>query len=1419
MDQFSLFDMMTARWANFDSQESQSRIILEPILEETSDDDEETKELWSISQYETSWSSSSDTGSVIKLDSFGQEADCISERDFLCPPKRRRHEWGDVLAESTPKRYDHKVRVDTLLDEPDFHKRRFRLEENTTHEYNSDSESSLSRTSSLIQFESLEKQLQNENQLYSSSPLLFTYDPSDGNKYSTAVSSAPYKVANVTVDVDKTVSADKTIYSDSVAFKGVTGNFTYYNHHQYSGGECDSLIETGATSNESDDSTKKCSCTVRSEDLTQQKGKSSLENLSEDSGYCEHSIQLRQKSRSSRQIEPDSEICTVFSTRQFLKRPVSDPTNGGGFIGSTFGKQPPVIASDCACEAGSDRGVCKCNKKSPGKLLCRDEEISQRTSSGMYVNTTLKISTMDSANSTDGADAKNTNKRRRNTQSLLKTSSHSLPNIFYHSTGDGEDRALFCLTSDFSSETTPGRFIVTSANSSKRSSVGRDPYTDFLKVTSYPEGLNSYESSDSFDDIDFYSGGDSVCSGSIAQQNLDLNNFRVARKSKGPQFIQPKPVNVTASCNNLTALDYGDQYGTRMKMSDHFKKKINEQRSFIENPEITLLDEISYNFDRNLSIMNDQKPDYDPACHEMTIGVLCIKPPQPPPRSSKKIISAPPSSPPPLPPRSCEKSVSKDSLSFDRDPTNLVTCYAASLERCNFTLADSMSTIDKACEEEKEIPTYKYNFSVSQHNRLILSTPNLSSFDGSTEKRSSVEIKDEKGPMTGILNTTVSKGSLFKEVSFHPIVAEISWKNQHDSDSPDDEEEDDDDDDDDDHAEDADDDDDSEDDEKSEQPDHHHHHVMISNDHSVSVLLPERDSEIMDNVPKADEPTDKCAGSVVDNTTPVSRIMVVQEETSRRLAAHESSSAKSNNVMDMTNNSSVLVSAKSAPIKSEKKRKGGFFSRLSNLRFSLRKSSKNKNNNNKSEVVSDAKNGRRGSKKSENVEIETSRDFIYIPLKEPIVRRDERVNNEISGSGGDTTNVDYYQHSPRFNQRSNNVRRMNGDSSDYYRSMEGTVVVSTKPPLPKQPPRVVGVCAKRHGDITHAPRASSTPREIDVHRRYMDISSTPEHHHQYHRHQRPGTTAMISENKIGLIETNLDTHETIITGKTRSLMELGTQRLTHPNVLTSEIHHHTLPVDEPKRPHKSMEFLLDKENQRYTLPPENELQKTHETPLSEHQLRVQASLQRLNIPDWYKQYNTSLKPAENRNLGTTPTTNYRKRNTEYGKWAGLSSKTTSLSSLGSQRADKGSLLLSPSSHSHHGNTGFSRWSTSHLNSTQTSPSISGRSSFSRGTVNSNYMSGHSFINPNVGTNIRSSYRQPYLGWRSQEKLAQPRTPAERLASTLLSQQQQQEKNRKPEPENAEIQTSIKEVTSAIVHYVNDQNSRNSRSRSTSPNLR
>lgn len=189
-------------------------------------------------------------------------------------------------------------------------------------------------------------------------------------------------------------------------------------------------------------------------------------------------------------------------------------------------------------------------------------------------------------------------------------------------------------------------------------------------------------------------------------------------------------------------------------------------------------------------------------------------------------------------------------------------------------------------------------------------------------------------------------------------------------------------------------------------------------------------------------------------------------------------------------------------------------------------------------------------------------------------------------------------------------------------------------------------------------------------------------------------------------------------------------------------------------------------------PPENELQKNHDNnaALSEHQLRVQASLQRLNIPDWYKQYTTTAAAAaaasKNGTAGYVPGSFTKKRNSDASRWAGLNSKTTSLSSLGSHRSDRSPLLLSPSSHSHHGQTGFSRWSTSHLNSSQTSPNASTRGSFSRGgTPNASMMSSSSSgPNPHIitsGGGVRSSFRQPYMGWRSQEKLSQPRTPSER----------------------------------------------------------
>ncbi|XP_041774812.1 uncharacterized protein LOC121595177 isoform X5 [Anopheles merus] len=696
------------------------------------------------------------------------------------------------------------------------------------------------------------------------------------------------------------------------------------------------------------------------------------------------------------------------------------------------------------------------------------------------------------------------------------------------------------------------------------------------------------------------------------------------------------------------------------------------------------------------------------------------------------------------------------------------------------------------------------------------------------------------------------------------------------------------------------------------------------------------------------------------------------------------------------NNSSLIKNFKNG--KAEKKGKT-FLSRISSgFRFSFRNKSKkamavggagagggmlkqsssftapSNNNNNNNHHIS-AKNGRGGGSASNSGKENVSADFIFIPLKDRRPnqpRADEpptylqrqisaagvTVDDSFTGAEDEPDDCEIAVTRPGGSSyyRSGSSTALHGEGSGPEQHRGGNHVLSSKPPLPKQPPRVVGVCAKRSSASpakhAHAPRGSPTPPPREAEQDELDTSAvpygaqrrSPSQPHQYATangsygcassasyyrdgpdtvsidggyedeyyygagggaglvHQRGST--MGSEQKIGLIETNLDTHETIISGKTRSLMELGggqhyrgvyhhlqqqhqhQQPHHHHHQNQSAVHGHQLQVhndpaqpngapdhhshhhrqpgggDGPGRPHKSMEFLLDKENQRNVLPPENELQKSHETGtnLSEHQLRVQASLQRLNIPDWYKQYSGKDGPGSatpagpitaagtaGASTGTGGGGILRKRNSDVGRWTGLSSKTTSLSSLGSHRSDRSPVMLSPSAHSHHGQTGFSRWSTSHLNSNQTSPSVSTRGSFTRGGLNASVISGYSTASAATGANhgngsstIRNSFRQPYLGWRSQEKLSQPRTPAERLASSLLQQQQgsskqkdhqqqqqqsneqkgkQQQQQKDESVVTPEIQSSIIEVTSAIVHYVNDQTNRHSRSRSTSPSQR
>ncbi|XP_043467828.1 uncharacterized protein LOC122502037 isoform X3 [Leptopilina heterotoma] len=438
---------------------------------------------------------------------------------------------------------------------------------------------------------------------------------------------------------------------------------------------------------------------------------------------------------------------------------------------------------------------------------------------------------------------------------------------------------------------------------------------------------------------------------------------------------------------------------------------------------------------------------------------------------------------------------------------------------------------------------------------------------------------------------------------------------------------------------------------------------------------------------------------------------------------------------------------------------GGFLQRFSKLRFSGRSKVPRSEVQKKSEQIQQV--NRVTVRPEEIQKRKLEPDYIIIPLHPT---EEEKREEELRRQ-----QTDAFNRSSDFNTSSV--------------SSNGRTPVSSKPPLPPQPPRAGALGG----------RISSTTSSSSRRRATTDLGNPA-----IIEMAKARTMQASQDRPVGLLETDLDAAEegvvpapstnTSASKKTRSLLNLnhttrprGTGDLANENALhvpQSPVGAgHRTPSDAScvsninQRPHKSMEFLLDKENLHFVKPPENELQKVGERTPSEHELRVQRSLQRLNVPDWFKN-----SPAARDGFRL-------KRHSDasqHGGWRALGSKTTSLSSLSSttNRQPTTGVLLSPSPTP----PVFSRWSTSLLNSAGSSPASSTRSSF--------------------------NHRQPYLGWRSQERLANPRTPAERLAQGILpqlqsanKQQQQQQQQQQTTNQQLEVRNSIKEVTSAIVHYV------------------
>lgn len=141
---------------------------------------------------------------------------------------------------------------------------------------------------------------------------------------------------------------------------------------------------------------------------------------------------------------------------------------------------------------------------------------------------------------------------------------------------------------------------------------------------------------------------------------------------------------------------------------------------------------------------------------------------------------------------------------FDQDPTNLVTCYAASLEKCNFD-ATPVSVIQITKKVPPPVPSRRQELTGKRGEFVCTSTPNLSGpfsvykgsrVDDFEHHNSLKDVTTTSSASNGILatNGSRSKEGLIKGVSFCPIVSEISWKDTNvpvDDDDEEDEEEDD----------------------------------------------------------------------------------------------------------------------------------------------------------------------------------------------------------------------------------------------------------------------------------------------------------------------------------------------------------------------------------------------------------------------------------------------------------------------------------------------------------------------------------------------------------------------------------------------------------------------------------------------------
>lgn len=1101
---------------------------------------------------------------------------------------------------------------------------------------------SLSRSSSLIQFESLERQLQNDSNISGSSPSIYSYEGVAStpalNNQEISEKSAPIAINSLpTIKVTNpppattTTSAIQFNNSDSEPFSSssTSGSFSSDDceiHCEKKEIANDSSLSSSASSDEKASDNNINTSLIKSTEnrkkyLTSFRAKNSVDSLSEDSGYCDRDI----RSLAAGALSLDSSLPTgndledeegnVIEEKSIL-RDVNPMRN--------FSLTPRIRSHS------DDDDICYHSMENLNRKFKtrKTDLLSEMNIDSMASRNQPNLNYQPMATTTKSLKIESTNVRG--------PSEHNPMVINKNEENSHQPQSEKLISISLPELSASGDISRKKRKRNYRESC--DEFKDhFSSVSSVPDFINL---SDARRDSVEFSPSWTEPAESIASKNFNLYDLNY-----GSSVHKQKVVDISASCANLTLLNYSDD--DEFCFDPHKLMSVNRSKSQTMSGKMpvnvyssdddddayiasyrskelsSLLEDISAHFDKNLSILNDREASSEPPLNAKTAQVMKCSPPKPPPRRSQ-IKTSP------------NLSVPKNAT-FDRDPTNLVTTYAQSLEKCNFNIDEPinvyssrqnlyLSTDASPTDDLPETtPIKKRNF--------VSSTPNLNYFDfdmklinhysstdntavgldhlltptftNSDDNRctSMKEIPSHsRAGSTGILashSTAGSKSGL--SVSFCPIVSEISWQET------------------------VEDDDFSDDVEMDPSGDHYssnrndslvnyynnndddeeedfddfiavgssttetdatpcvgdqapHSHVTDENIQPQAII--ERETSTPTNA-TATDCSNKTESTIDAPTTSISQKMLVETQTpSEKFIVTEASAGameKKVNIQSMTTVPQKVASEPPmAPPKSAKNKKS-IFSRLSSgFRFSFRGKKNKKLGDGVVHYPSEANNNEGNKKvdKQQSGAKAVANDAVRIPLKDP----NDNVQNFQPQSSSELANGSQKQQQPSVDRQSRTMEKRDSPT-------KGNQVMG-KPPLPKQPPRIVGTTTKRPS--AHAPRASSTPRETE--------SDEGEFYHQsmignglkqYYSSGSRTMGTMGSEHKIGLIETNLDTDETIINGKTQSLMELGIGQSGASRIVQVMQNVNNASGGsanaETGRPHKSMEFLLDKENHQRVL--------------------------------------------------------------------------------------------------------------------------------------------------------------------------------------------------------------------------------------------